>query len=155
MGRKRLFPRGSQLIYEKIGWFSFPAVDGSDADTSIQIGTIGDQFISFNCEGEKLEAAFECATYYSTDGAKEKMVEVGKIPPTKDAGELITDGVTKQILDAAVGASSVQLWYDQYLPPAVAQVHLDTCQELFGMTMTPEEAEAQFEQAMEDYNAEQ
>lgn len=148
------FPADSPEFYEKIGWFSFPAVDGSDADASIQIGTIGDQFISFNCTGEKLEAAFECATYYSTDGAKEKMVEVGKIPPTKDAADLITDGVTKQILDAATSASSVQLWYDQYLPPAVAQVHLDTCQELFGLTITPEEAGAEFEKAMEDYLAE-
>ena len=82
------------------------------------------------------------------------MVEVGKIPPTKDAADLITDGVTKQILDAATEASSVQLWYDQYLPPAVAQVHLDTCQELFGMTITPEEADKKFEEAMEEYLAE-
>lgn len=65
----------------------------------------------------------------------------------------MTDGVTKQILDAATEASSVQLWYDQYLPPAVAQVHLDTCQELFGMTMKPEEAGKKFEEAMEGYLA--
>ncbi len=148
------FSSDSPEFYEKIGWFSFPAVDGSDADASIQIGTIGDQFVSFNCEGDKLKAAFECASYYSSDGAKDLMVEVGKIPPTKDATDLITDGVTKQILDAATGASSVQLWYDQYLPPAVAQVHLDTCQELFGLTTTPEEADQKFEQAMEEYLAE-
>lgn len=147
------FSSDSPEFYEKIGWFSFPKVDGSDADASIQIGTIGDQFVSFNCEGDKLKAAFECASYYASDGAKDVMVEVGKIPPTKDAAELITDGVTKQILDAANGASSVQLWYDQYLPPAVAQVHLDTCQELFGMTTTPEEANKKFEEAMEEYLA--
>lgn len=147
------FPSDSPEFYEKIGWFSFPAVDGSDADASIQLGTIGDQFVSFNCEGDKLKAAFECASYYSSDGAKDVMVKVGKIPPTKDAADLITDGVTKQILDAATGASSVQLWYDQYLPPAVAQVHLDTCQELFGLTTTPEEAGKKFEAAMEEYLA--
>ena len=81
------------------------------------------------------------------------MVDLGKIPPTKDAAELVTDGVTKQILDAATDASSVQLWYDQYLPPAVAQVHLDTCQELFGKTITPEDADKEFQQAMQDYLA--
>lgn len=147
------FSSDSPEFYEKIGWFSFPEVDGSDADASIQNGTIGDQFVSFNCTGEKLAAAFECASYYASDGAKEVMVEVGKIPPTKDAGELITDGVTKQILDAATNASSVQLWYDQYLPPAVAQVHLDTCQEMFGLTMKPDEAGKKFEEAMEEYLA--
>lgn len=149
-----VFSSDSPEFYEKIGWFSFPAVDGSDADASIQIGTIGDQFVSFNCEGEKLEAPFECAAYYASDGAKKLMVEMGKIPPTKDATELVTDGITKQILNAAKEASSVLLWYDQYLPPAVAQVHLNTCQKLFDLTITPEEMNAEFEQAMEDYLAE-
>lgn len=149
------FSSDSPEFYEKIGWFSFPTVDGSDADASIQIGTIGDQFVSFNCTGEKLKAAFECASYYSSEGALDLMVEVGKIPPTKNAGDLVTDGVTKQILDAATGASSVQLWYDQYLPPAVAQAHLDSCQELFGLTTTPEEAGKTFQTAMQDYLAEQ
>lgn len=149
------FSSDSPEFYEKIGWFSFPAVDGSDADASIQIGTIGDQFVSFNCTGEKLEAAFECASYYSSEGALDLMVEKGKIPPTKNASELVTDGVTKQILDAATGASAVQLWYDQYLPPAVAQTHLDTCQEMFGLTMTPEDAGKEFQKSMQDYLADQ
>jgi len=34
----------------------------------------------------------------------------------------------------------VQLWYDQYLPPSVAEVHKDTSQALFALSMTPEEA---------------
>lgn len=147
------FSADSPEFYEKIGWFSFPAVDGSDADTSIQIGTIGDQFVSFNCEGEKLEAAFECASYYASDEAQQVMVENGKIPPTKDAESLITDPNSKKVLEAANSASSTQLWWDQYLPPEVAQVHLDTCQELFGLTMTPEEADTQLQAAMEEYNA--
>ena len=65
------------------------------------------------------------------------MVEVGKIPPVKSVGSLVTEPMVKQILAAAVNASSTQLWYDQYLPPAVAEVHKDTSQELFGLTMTP------------------
>lgn len=147
------FSTDSPEFYEKIDWFSFPAVDGSDADTSIQIGTIGDQFVSFNCEGEKLDAAFECASYYASDEAQQVMVENGKIPPTKNAESLVTDPISKKVLAAANGASSTQLWWDQYLAPEVAQVHLDTCQELFGLTMTPEEADAQLQAAMDEYNA--
>lgn len=147
------FSTDSPEFYEKMDWFSFPAVDGSDADTSIQIGTIGDQFVSFNCEGEKLDAAFECASYYASDEAQQVMVENGKIPPTKDAESLVTDPISKKVLEAANNASSTQLWWDQYLAPEVAQVHLDTCQELFGLTMTPEEADAQLQAAMEEYNA--
>ena len=147
------FSTDSPEFYEKIDWFSFPAVDGSDADTLIQIGTIGDQFVSFNCEGEKLDAAFECASYYASDEAQQVMVENGKIPPTKNAESLVTDPISKKVLEAANNASSTQLWWEQYLAPEVAQVHLDTCQELFGLTMTPEEADAQLQAAMEEYNA--
>ncbi len=55
------FQTDSEEFYQKIGWFPIPAIDGSDADPTIQIGTVGDQFICFNCEGDKLAAAFQCA----------------------------------------------------------------------------------------------
>lgn len=147
------FQTDSPEFYEKVGWFSFPAVDDSNADASIQIGTIGDQFISFNCTGDKLKAAFDCASKYYEEEQIKLMVDSGKIPPVKNAGDLITDEVTKLILEAANGASSTQLWYDQYLPPAIAQVHLDTCQEIFGLTMTPDDAAKKFQTAMQEYLA--
>ncbi|MDR1913258.1 MAG: extracellular solute-binding protein [Clostridiales bacterium] len=147
------FQTDSPEFYEKIGWFSFPAVDGSSSDPSIQIGTIGDQFLQFNITGDKLAAAFEMATYYSSDDAIKLMVDSGKIPPVKNIADLVTDPVTKDILDACLNASSTQLWYDQYLPPAVAEVHKDTSQELFGLTMTPQEANAKLQEAMQSYLA--
>ncbi|MBC7960103.1 MAG: extracellular solute-binding protein [Vallitaleaceae bacterium] len=141
----------SEDFYQKVGWFSFPAVDGSTADSTIQIGTIGDQFISFNCTGEKLAAAFSMVENYFSDENVQLMVDSGKIPPVKNVAELITDPVSKSILEAANKASSVQLWYDQYLPPAVGEVHKDTCQEIFGLTLTPEEANAKLQAAMQEY----
>jgi raffinose/stachyose/melibiose transport system substrate-binding protein len=149
------FKNDSPEFYEKIDWFSFPKVDDSDADASIQIGTVGDQFISFNCKDEKLAAAFECVEYYSSDEAVQFMIEKEKIPPIKGTEAMIKDPVTKKILEAANGASSTQLWYDQYLDPAVAQVHLDTCQELFGLTIKPKEAAEKFQAEMKAYLAKQ
>lgn len=148
-----MMQQDSKEFAAKMGWFAFPAADGSDADPSILIGTVGDNFISFNCEGEKLEAAFECATKFSEEDQIDFMIESGKIPPVKGVDEKLSDETSKTIMQAVNNASAVQLWYDQYLPPAVASVHLDTCQEIFGMTMTPEEAAKQFQQAMEEYNA--
>ena len=46
------FATDSEEFYQKIGWFPFPAIEGSDADPSIMIGTVGDQFIVFNCEAK-------------------------------------------------------------------------------------------------------
>ncbi len=145
----------SEEFYNKIGWFPFPAVDGSDTDSSIQIGTMGDQFISFNCSGEKLKAAFGLMDYYFDEAYTQKMVEAGKIPPVNGADQFISGKLEKEFLAKTSEAKAVQLWYDQYLPTAVSSVHLDTCQELFGLTMTPEEAAKQFQESMEEYNSEQ
>lgn len=149
------FQSDSPEFYKKIGWFSFPAVDGSDADPSIQIGTIGDQFVSFNCTGDKLDAGVSYMMHAFDPDVVNFMVQSGKIPPVKNVTELITDGVTRDIMTAALNASSTQLWYDQYLAPAVAEVHKSTCQEIFGLTMTPQEANAALQKAMEDYRAQQ
>lgn len=141
----------NEEFYNKVGWFPFPAVDGEEIDPSIMIGTSGDQFISFNCEGEKLEAAFELLEYYFADDYVQYMVDAGKITPVKGVDSMITESVVKDIVTKVEAATDTQLWYDQYLPPAVSQVHLDTCQELFGLTMTPEEAAQQFDAAMKEY----
>ncbi len=147
------FSTDSAEFYEKIGWFPFPAIEGSDADPSIMIGTVGDQFIVFNCEGEKLEAAFECAEAHLSDEVIDFGVENGKIPPVQGIESKLTDSITKEVVEAANNASEIQLWYDQYLPPAVATAHLDGLQEVFGLTKTPQEAQEAMQKAMDDYLA--
>lgn len=138
-------------FYSKVDWFSFPAVDDSGADASILCGTMGDQFISFNCTDEKLDAAFEFATYLSSEETIDYMVNASLIPPVTGVEEKITDPVSKSIIDAANKASAVQLWYDQYLNPTVANAHLDGNQEVFGLTMTPEDANKKMQEAQAEY----
>lgn len=141
----------SAEFYQKVGWFKFPVIKDSSADPTIQIGSCGQHFISFNCTGEKLEAAFKAIVHLSDPESVESMVQEGKIPPVKNAKDYITDPITKDILEAANNAASIQLWYDQYLPPAVAQTHLNTCQEIFGLTITPQKAASLLEKSMEEY----
>ena len=147
------FATDSAEFYEKIGWFPFPAIEESDADSSIMIGTVGDQFIVFNCEGEKLKAAFECAEAHLSDEVIDFEVENGKIPPVIGIEDKLTDSVTKEVVEAANNASEIQLWYDQNLPPEVATAHLDGLQEVFGLTKTPQEAQEAMQKAMDDYLA--
>ncbi len=143
----------SEEFYQKVGWFPFPALEGSDADPSITIGSIGQNFISFNCTGEKLDAAFEFASVFSSPEMVEFMVERGKMPPVEGVNELLTDENQKTIYKQSQEASSIQLWYDQYLPPVVAQAHLDSSQELFGLTMESAEAAKMMQDAMQGYIA--
>ena len=148
------FAEDSPEFFEKVGWFPFPEIKGSAADSSIQIGTVGDIFMTFNCTGEKLDAAMELCSHYFDDDAVAYAVEVGYLPPVQNIGELVSDEISKKILDAAMNASTIQLWYDQYLPPAVSTVHQNTCQELFGLSITAEEADAELQKSMEEYLAE-
>lgn len=86
---------GGSDFYDQIGWFNFPAVDDSDADPSIMCGTLGDQFISFNCTGDKLAAAVEFASYLSSDETIDQMVNASLIPPIKGIEEKITDPLSQ------------------------------------------------------------
>ncbi len=79
------------------------------------------------------------------------MVNASLIPPVTGVEEKITDPVSKSIIDAANKASAVQLWYDQYLNPTVANAHLDGNQEVFGLTMTPEDANKKMQEAQAEY----
>ena len=150
------FKADSEEFYKKLAWFPFPQCqDSKDAAKYANIcnGTIGDQFISFSCKGDKLKAAFDCAANYSSDEVIDMMVSNGKIPPIKGIDKKLTDPVLLKICNYAQNSTDVQLWYDQYLPSAVANAHLDTLQEVFGLSKTPEKACQETQKAMKDYLA--
>ena len=120
-------------------------------DPSILCGSVGDLFVAFNCTGEKLDAAVELASCYSDDNIVNLDIEIGNLPPVIGVEEKTDDPLNQDIIAAANNASSIQLWWDQYLPPEVASAHLDGSQEVFGLTMTPEEAAKKMEEANEAY----
>ena len=97
------------------------------------------------------KSEFECATDHLSDEVADITYSNNKIVPVKDAGDHIKDPVVKEIFDAAQEASSIQLWYDQYLPTSVATAHLDGLQEVFGLTKTPKEAQEEMQKAMDEY----
>ena len=136
-------------FYDKLGSFKFPAVEDGAGDPNTAIGTIGDNFYHIAAGCEIPETAFEMMTYLLDDQAVEARLEASKIPPLKDLE--LDQPLNQSIFDQVVKAPDVQLWYDQALPPVVADVHKKTSQEIFGLTMTPEEANAALQEAMADY----
>ena len=143
-----------EFYAEKIGWFPFPYDENyPDVDPTIQVGSVGNQFITVNATGEAREAAFALIENHFTDASIQTAIDTGCIPPVIGIENKLSDPIQKKLVETVLGASAIQLYYDQYLPPAVSSVHLDTCQEIFGLTMTPQEAQAQMQAAMEKYNA--
>ena len=134
---------------DTLGFFPFPALETSDADQSYVLGTLGDNLYSVSATCADTEGAFKLISYLLDDEAVAARTEQGKIIPLKSFSS--DNAVINEILDSLNSSSGVQLWYDQYLPSEVAEVHKSTSQEIFGLTMTPEEADTQMQEAIDAY----
>jgi raffinose/stachyose/melibiose transport system substrate-binding protein len=136
----------------KVGSFPFPAVEGGKGDANSVVGTVGDNFYSVAAECKDVAGAFKAITYLIDDTAVAKRIEAGKIPPVK--GVKVSDPLLQEVLNSVQKAPSVQLWYDQYLSPEMAQLHKDTSQAIFGLAKTPEEVNKEMEAAAKKANGE-
>ena len=149
-----------------LGTFRFP----EDAEAkekgvpqNVEIGTaIGNGF-SMNCWNEdgtvdqdKLNACYVLATQYYNDATyNEEQMAANTIPSIKGYEEQITDENMKVVADVFFNASNVQLWYDQYLPASVTEVHKNCMTELFGLEKTPQEIGEEHDAAMQAALAEE
>ncbi|MDR1047060.1 MAG: ABC transporter substrate-binding protein, partial [Treponema sp.] len=93
--------------------------------------------------------AFKMITYLTDDIAVKKRLDGGNIPPLKDVK--LDDPILAELFAQVQAAPDMQLWYDQSLSPEVAEVHKTTSQEIFGLTLTPEEAAKRLEAAQQEY----
>jgi raffinose/stachyose/melibiose transport system substrate-binding protein len=124
-------------FYQKVGFMNFPSDETGTGDAKIVTGTLGDNFYHIDAKSEHKEAAFEMLKYLLDEQSIADRIELGRLPPVK--GITVTDPVMQQVLAAIQGAPAVQLWYDQALSPDVSEVMLTASQELFGLTITPQE----------------
>ena len=70
------------------------------------------------------------------------------VPPVVKGAEAgLDDPFMKEIMQHVADAKYYQLYYDQYLPPAVGQAVLDATQGLFAGTTSPEQAAQTIEDA--------
>jgi raffinose/stachyose/melibiose transport system substrate-binding protein len=134
-----------------LGFFPFPAIeDGAGSPTNV-VGTVGDNYyhISSNCANP--DEAFEMITYLIDDTSVEARVAAGRIPPVRGVADMLEDPVLREVIGVVENAESVQLWYDQYLPPELGEAHKDAMQALFGLEITPEEAALRQETAVAEF----
>lgn len=156
----------SQEWYDQnLGVFRFPedseaAANGVPQD--VEVGTaIGNGF-SFNCWNEdgsvdqaKLDACYVLATqYYNDETYNAAQMAASTTPSINGYADQIENEIDKTVADIFFNASNVQLWYDQYLPASVTEVHKDCMTELFGLEKTPQEIGEEQDAAMQAYLAE-
>ncbi|CAB3747424.1 extracellular solute-binding protein [Paraburkholderia solisilvae] len=129
----------------KLDFFPFPGVPGGKGDPRDVIGTVGDGFLSISSQCKYPDAAFKLIQSLTDDPAMRARVGDRKIPPVKNIA--LDDPLLKRLQTLIVDAPNVQLWYDQALPPRLGEVHKDTTQALFGLSLTPEAAAQHMEAA--------
>lgn len=118
------------------GFFPFPAVTGGVGDPTDILGTVGDNFYSISSTCADKADAFKVIQYLIDDKSVAERIADGRIPPVK--GITLTDPNSIALYNLIQKAHNVQLWWDQYLPPDFAQLHLDQTQALFGLSQTPQ-----------------
>ena len=151
---------------QNIGTFRFPedseaAANGVPQD--VEVGTAIGNGISFNCWNEdgsvdqtKLDAGYVLATHYINDDIyNQDQINRITIPSIEGYQDAIDDPNMQVVAEVFFNASNVQLWYDQYLPASVTEVHKDAMNLLFGLEATPQEIGEMQDAAMQEYLAQQ
>ncbi len=133
---------------EVLDFFPFPTL-GGEADG--MIGTVGDNFYSVSSRCEQPELAFELIQYLIDDHAIGLRLEAGRYPPIVDVK--IENPLIAKVRDHVEAAPHIQLWYDQWLPPKLAEAHKDICRRVFSGAMTAQEAAQALEDAAVRYYA--
>jgi raffinose/stachyose/melibiose transport system substrate-binding protein len=130
-------------IGDNLGWFPFPAVEGGAGAATDALGGGNGFAIGKNAPPE----AIDFAKYLTRAESQQQCAAAGFCVPVVKGGETgLTDPLLKLVQQGAAAAKYFQLYYDQYLPPAMGSVVNDNVQAIFAGTLTP----AQAAQAIED-----
>ena len=128
-----------------LGWMPFPAVEGGKGKLTDVMGGGNGYAVGKNAPDEAVAFLKHVVSLkYNT-----VLTQQGRITPVvKGAEKAITDANAKKIAMAVAQADYYQLYYDQYLPPAVGEAVKDAVQGIFAKTKTPKEAAEMVEKAM-------
>jgi len=120
-----------------LGLFNFPAVEGGAGDVTDVIGGGNGFAIGKNASPE----AIDFVKYLTNVDNQVIIAAHGTGIPVVKGGEAgLTDPNMVAVQKAFAGAKYFQLYYDQYLPPAMGSAINDAVQTIFAGTATPEEA---------------
>jgi raffinose/stachyose/melibiose transport system substrate-binding protein len=130
-------------IGDNLAWFPFPAVEGGAGAATDALGGGNGFALGKNAPPE----AVDFVKYLTRSESQVQCAQAGFCVPVVKGGEAgLTDPLLKLVQQGAAAAKYFQLYYDQYLPPAMGSVVNDSVQGVFAGTLTPEKAA----QALED-----
>jgi raffinose/stachyose/melibiose transport system substrate-binding protein len=134
---------------EKMGIFKFPRDEDGVGNPDTVIGTVGDNFYHVAASSKYPDKTFELITHFIDEEGAADILADGRIPPLK--GVVLEDPILAELFAQIESAPDMQLWYDQSLSPEVSEVHKVTSQEIFGLTLSPQAAAQQLQDAQAAY----
>lgn len=135
-------------FYENnLDMFVFPMIEGGKGSEKEILGGGNGWSITQKCEHP--DEAFALIHYMSDkDYAQDNVDLAGVVSGAK--GVEMPNAITQKISDILQDSEYVQNFYDQFLPPDLGALHKQTTYDLFGLTITPEEAAAQMEELAQE-----
>jgi raffinose/stachyose/melibiose transport system substrate-binding protein len=137
---------GEGIGDENLGFFNFPAIEeGAGAPNDVMGG--GDGFaVGANAPDETVDFL----RFLTSEENQRAGAEIFIVPVVNNLDDVFADNAVMQsILEARNGAPYFQLYYDQFLPPAVGSAVVDAVETQFNGVATAEEVA----QAIEDVAA--
>ena len=123
-----------------LGWFPFPAVSGGAGRLTDVMGGGNGYLIGKSAPDE----ALALLKFFLQKEYNERLIDIeGIIPVTRGAEKaLVNNPHSLAIAEAVSKAAYYQLYYDQFLPPAVGEAVKDAVAALLARRATPAEAAA-------------
>lgn len=128
---------------KKLDFFAFPSIPGGKGSPGNIVGSVGNNFYSVSAACKTPDAAYQVIKSMVDEPSVQARLADNRLVPVKNLQ--IADPAMQRVMKMVSDAESVQYWYDQELPPQMAELHKDTVQALFGLSMTPDEAAQKME----------
>jgi raffinose/stachyose/melibiose transport system substrate-binding protein len=123
---------------DDLGYFTFPTLADGAGNPTDALGGCDGYAIGKNAPDSAIEfVRYLLSLEVQTDLAGQG---IAVLPVIKGAEAAITDPNLTAVKDALAQATYLQLYYDQFLPPAVGAVVNDATQAIFAGTASPEDA---------------
>ena len=136
---------GEGIGQENIGFFNFPAIEEGMGNAGDVLGGGNGIVVGANAPDEAVDFL-----KFLTSVDSQRAIAYFGVPTVKGLDDVYAeDPVMQAILKARDGAPYFQLYYDQFLPPAVGSAVNDAVETIFAGMATPEEAA----QAIEEFAA--
>ncbi len=135
---------------DKLGFFPFPAVEGGKGELTDTMGGGNGYIVGKNASDEAVEFLQFITSVENNTLLAKKDSPISIIPTVAGAEKAMTDPLKKELQQIVAKAKYYQLYYDQYLPPAVANVIKDITQGIFAGTLTPEKAAEKLDASFKD-----